>query len=247
MWKMEGDETISTEKENVIVDDIMRQIANQTLKPGTKLPSEYVLVEKYRVPRMTVRNALMKLEEQGIVYSKQGKGRYLKEESKHIDLHLTGKISFTDKMKQLGYDLTTKNVYCEEIPFDAKIYRILQAVEGDTIFKIGRLRYINGEPVAIHNSFVSETNFPVIGKDGPAIESMFAYYRQLGYEEFSSNKSLLSTTFPTVFEQELLACKSMVPLIVVESNCIDGKSEKVLEYTKILYRSDKFQYDITMD
>ncbi|MGJ9459140.1 GntR family transcriptional regulator [Oceanobacillus sp. CF4.6] len=238
---------ITADKETRIVDDIISYIVKGKLKPGAKLPSENEFAEQYRVPRMTVRNALTKLDERGYIYSKQGKGRYLKEESTQIQLHLTGKVSFTDKMKKQGYDLITRNIYCEKLSYDANIYQILNAGEADAVFKIGRLRYINGEPIAIHNSFVKEANFPAINEDGPHIESMFAYYRKLGYHNFSSNKTLLSITFPSSYEQQLLSCKSMVPLIVVESDCMDTQSKKVLDHTRILYRSDKFKYDITMD
>lgn len=238
---------MSPSPDSRIIDDMMHQIVSKTLTPGSKLPSENELAEKYNVPRMTVRSALTKLEERGIVFSVQGKGRYLREKSKHIQLHLTGKVSFTEKMKKLGYDMKTKNVYCEKIKFDRHIYHILNADAEDAVFRIGRLRYIDGEPIAIHNSFVSEAQFPKIQEDGPTIDSMFAYYRTLGYRDFSSTQTLLSITFPTADEQKLLSCNSMVPLIVVESNCIDRTTKKVLEYTKILYRSDKFSYDITMD
>ncbi|WP_181949676.1 GntR family transcriptional regulator [Halobacillus karajensis] len=237
--------SISADKEAIIIDDMMQQIMKKLFEPGRKLPSENALAEKYRVPRATVRSALAKLEERGYIYSKQGIGRYLKEESIQIELHLTGKKSFTDKMKQLGYNLTTRNIYCEKISYDAKIYQQLNISEGDSVYKIGRMRYIQNEPIALHQSFVNAARFPTIAEDGPHIESMFAYYREHGYQEFDSHKTLLSTTFPTLYEQELLSCNSMVPLIVVESDCIDRNSKMVLEHTKILYRSDRFKYDIT--
>ncbi|TMN22630.1 GntR family transcriptional regulator [Lentibacillus cibarius] len=236
---------ISSTKEFRIVDDLMQQIVSKTLKPGAKLPSEYTLAEKYEVPRATVRNALNKLEQRGYIYSEQGKGRFLKEESIQIELHLTGKTSFTEKMKQSEYHLTTEAITCEKISYDDKIYCLLHADRNEEVFKVARLRYIEGKPIAIHQSFVSSSNFPAIAKDGPNIRSMFTYYREHGYQEFDSNKSILSITFPTFYEQELLACNSLVPLIVVESDCIDVESNKVLEHTKILYRSDKFKYDIT--
>ncbi|WP_336497410.1 GntR family transcriptional regulator [Psychrobacillus sp. FJAT-51614] len=233
--------------ETQIIDDIMYRIVSRSMEHGEKLPSENELATKYKVPRMTVRNALTKLEERGYIYSKQGKGRYLKEEAMQIQLHLTGKTSFTDKMKQAGYELKTENFVCEKIDYNEQIYKILNLNKEESVFKVARIRYINEEPIAIHSSFVSETMFPRIAEDGPNIESMFAYYRNLGYKEFTSKKSLLSITFPTSNEQKLLSCKSMVPLIVVESDCIDVASNKVLEHTKILYRSDKFKYDITME
>ncbi|MFC2946793.1 GntR family transcriptional regulator [Virgibacillus sediminis] len=226
---------------------MMQHIITKKVTPGEKLPSENALADKYQVPRTTVRNALKKLEERGVIYSKQGKGRYLKGKSRQIQLHLTGKTSFTDKMKQSGYDMVTQNIYCGKITYDADICQLLHMGEGGSVYKIGRLRYINNEPIAIHYSFVNDLRFPSIAEEGPTIKSMFSYYRQHGYNEFASNKSLLSTTFPTHEEQQLLSCGSLVPLIVVESDCIDVESEEVLEHTKILYRSDKFKYDITMD
>lgn len=238
---------ITADKETQIVDEIREQIVAKSLGPGEKLPSENELADKHRIPRMTVRNALLKLEEQGVIYSEHGKGRYVKERSIQIQLHLTGKISFTDKLKQSGYDLTTRNMCCEKIGYDPKIYQILRAEADDAIYKIGRLRYIDKEPIAIHQSFVNEDRFPSIAEDGSEIKSMFAYYRKHGLKKFASNKSLLSITFPTSYEKELLSCNSLVPLIMVESDCIDVDSGNVLEHTKILYRSDMFKYDITID
>ncbi|MFD2043776.1 GntR family transcriptional regulator [Ornithinibacillus salinisoli] len=235
------------QKESVIIDDLIKQIIEKRLPPGAKLPSENELAEMYDVPRITVRNALLKLEERSYIYSVQGKGRYLKEKSIPIQLPLTGKTSFTEKMEKMGYDLRTINISCEKITYDPKIYEVLQASEVDTVYQIGRLRLINEEPIAIHYSYVNEANLPTIEEDGPSILSMFAYYREQGIQRFTSRKTFLSVTFPTSKEQQLLACKSMVPLIIVESDCIDADSQSVLEHTKILYRSDKFKYDITID
>lgn len=235
------------ENELLILDDLMNQIVKKTLKPGSKLPSENELVDRYQVPRMTVRSALNKLEERGYIYSLQGKGRYLKEKSLQIQLPLTGKTSFTEKMKQMGYDLRTENMIFEKIPYNERIYQLLHAKKEDSVYQIGRLRLINEEPTAIHYSFVREESFPNIKVDGPNIVSMFSYYREQGFSDFSSTKTLLSVTFPTSDEQRLLSCKSMVPLIVVESDCLDGETKQVLEHTKILYRSDTFKYDITED
>ncbi|MBT2582238.1 GntR family transcriptional regulator [Planococcus sp. ISL-109] len=225
----------------------MQQITSKKFKYGEKLPSENELADKFGVPRMTVRNALLKLEERGYIYSKQGKGRYLKEESIQIQLHLTAKKSFTEKMELAGYNLETQNISCEKISYDEQIYKALNVNENEDVFRVSRLRLINGEPIAIHNSYVSQVMFPAIEEEGSQIRSMFAYYRKLGYTEFASRQSLLSITFPTLKEQQLLSCKSLVPLIIVESDCVDAKEGKLLEHTKILYRSDKFKYDVTMD
>ncbi|MCC2249408.1 GntR family transcriptional regulator [Virgibacillus sp. AGTR] len=237
---------MTVDKEARIIDDLMEKMIKKAMEPGEKLPSENQLATAYRVPRITARKALMVLEERGYIYSVHGKGRFLKEAPIPIQLHLTGKVSFTDKMRQAGYNLTTKNAFCKKIDYEEKIFKILKATNRDTVYQIGRLRLIDDEPIAIHQSFVNELKFPQIAEDGPKIKSMFSYYRELGYTQFTSNQTLLSITFPTFSEQQLLSCSSMVPLIIVESDCLDVETGDVLEYTKILYRSDKFKYDITM-
>lgn len=238
---------ISVDKETQILDELMVKISSKQFKAGEKLPSENELANHYGVPRMTVRAALTKLEERGYIFSKQGKGRFLKEESIQIQLHLTGKVSFTEKMEQAGYNLETRLAGCEKNGYDEKIYRLLECDSDEDVYKISRIRFIDGQPIAIHNSYVSKKMFPDIATEGPGIRSMFAYYRQHGHTEFAGSKTLLSIGFPTSAEQELLQCKSMVPLLMVENDCIDKATGEVLEHTRILYRSDKFKYDITMD
>src|SRR5699024_2123850 len=110
---------ISEENEARIIDELMHQIVSNVWEPGDKLPSENKLIEKYCVTRIKVRNTKEKLEQRRNNNSKQRKGQYMKEKSMKIELHLTGKSIFTDKMKQLGYDLKTSNIYCEQISYDA--------------------------------------------------------------------------------------------------------------------------------
>lgn len=235
------------EMESIIVDELIQDIVQGQFKANSQLPSENELAGKYKVPRITVRNAYLKLEDMGYIYSKQGKGRFLKNKRQQIELMLTGKTSFTEKMEKLGHQLKTENVYFEEITFNSKIYARLHVSEEEEVYRIGRLRILDGEPIALHISYVAQSVFPDIASVGPHISSMFQYYRQNGYTDFESSKSVLSISFPTAAERELLQCHSLVPLIMIESDCVHSESGKVLECTKILYRGDAFTYDISAD
>jgi len=74
---------------------------------------------------------------------------------------------------------------------------------------------------------------------------MFSYYELNGYHDFDSCKSVIGISFPTAEERKILGCPSLVPLLTLETNCIDNKSKKVLEYTKIIYRGDTFKYIVS--
>jgi GntR family transcriptional regulator len=56
-----------------IADDFRRQITSGELAPGSVLPSQAVLEQRYGVARMTVRAALDDLANEGLITSQQGK------------------------------------------------------------------------------------------------------------------------------------------------------------------------------
>jgi GntR family transcriptional regulator len=230
--------------EMVIVDGIIADIQSGKFDPHDKLPSENELADKYFVPRITIRKAYERLQELGYIYSKQGRGSFVKERKIQIPLVLSGNVSFSKKMLELGYLLESRTIFCEEIEYNKKIFRFLDVEEDDKVFKIGRLRLVDQKPIALHISFAAQLVFKDIEVAGPQITSMFDYYNKKGYMNFSSAPSTLSVVFPTKFEREVLECSSLVPILVLESGCLDKERGTVLEYTKILYRSDRFTYVI---
>lgn len=223
-----------------IVDKLMVQMTSGKYNAHDKLPSENDIADKYNVPRITARKAYERLEELGYIYKIQGKGSYVKDRYKQIELVLSGNVSFSQKMREKGYDFQSANVFCKEIKFNKKINDFLEAREDDQIFKVGRLRFIDRQPIALHISYVAKSVFPDIDVVGRDITSMFSYYRGKGYTEFGSKASSLSVSFPTKTQRKLLECTPLIPLLVMESGCIDNRSGRVLEYTKISYRSDCF-------
>lgn len=56
---------------------ILDQIVSGTLKEGDKLPSENQICQLFGVSRPTVREALMRLQADGLVISRQGSGTYV--------------------------------------------------------------------------------------------------------------------------------------------------------------------------
>lgn len=223
-----------------ILDDLVKYIASEETSARVKLPSENDLVMKYGVKRHEARKVFERLSDMGYVYSVKGKGRYYKSKHDKIELLLTGDESFTEKMKKKGHKLITKNLEFEEMPLTESLRKKLKLSGNNRIYKISRLRIIDGEPAALHISYVADKLFKDIKKDGPFIQSMFSYYRAHGYEGYYSQNSDLQALLPTSSERHLLACPSLVPIMILESQCFAKKDHEVLEATKIIYRGDRF-------
>ncbi|MBN1482459.1 GntR family transcriptional regulator [candidate division KSB1 bacterium] len=64
-----------------IKDDIFKDIESGKFMAGERLPAERLLAEKYGVTRMTIRQAIKLLVDQGFLQARQGSGTYIAERS----------------------------------------------------------------------------------------------------------------------------------------------------------------------
>jgi len=62
-----------------VIEQIMNLIKNNELKPGDKLPPERELAEKLSISRGSLREAFRVLESRGLIKTKPGGGRYIRE------------------------------------------------------------------------------------------------------------------------------------------------------------------------
>ncbi|WP_459129848.1 FadR/GntR family transcriptional regulator [Guggenheimella bovis] len=95
-----------------VVEDLYKIIDAQNIQPGEKLPSERELIEYLQVSRNVLREAFHVLEARGVVISRQGKGRFLREQPKEID--------------NMRYDSLSKNLERYSM---VEAYQVRQALE----------------------------------------------------------------------------------------------------------------------
>jgi len=76
---MEFKEISSIRLYESVIEQIMELIKNNELKPGDKLPPERELAEKLSISRGSLREAFRVLESRGIIKSRPGGGRYIRE------------------------------------------------------------------------------------------------------------------------------------------------------------------------
>lgn len=79
-----------------IENDLKKLINESELKSGDLVPSENELKEKYAVSRMTVRQALNNLVNDGYLYRHKGKGTFISQ--RKIEKNIHGVRSFTEEM-----------------------------------------------------------------------------------------------------------------------------------------------------
>src|SRR6266487_5208965 len=130
-------------------------IAN--LEPGTRLPSERVLAERYEVARATVTQAIDELAGKGLVYRVHGSGTFVAEPKFLQPETLT---SFTEDMRSRGMTPGSLVLAQEVVAASALVARHLQLVEGAPVVFVHRVRTADGEPMAVERTYLPSSRFP---------------------------------------------------------------------------------------
>ncbi|MFL0507039.1 GntR family transcriptional regulator [Ureibacillus sp. 179-F W5.1 NHS] len=232
--------------DNIDVRDyLLEKIQNCNCEEGLKLPSENKLAAKFSIPRKRIRDVYLDLEQMGMIESKQGIGHFVKPKRKLLDIVLTGDVSFSEKMKLQTKDYKSVLTRLEQIEMSKLEYPHIEFANCKTLYIIERLRFVDGEPAAIHRSYVNADLFPEIKKERSQLSSIYQFYKTHGIENFESSFTRLSTIFPGKYERMMLHCENLVPIILVESDNWNKDENVQLEYTEILYRSDRFSFQLT--
>ena len=128
-----------------IHDQIKQEIEEGKWRVGDRLPSERELSEKFNVSRMTLRQAIQTLADEGILERKIGSGTYVAR--KKVQETMIGTTSFSDIVKSQGSVPSSKTIsYFVTKPSSSEMEK-LKLTEKDDILKMERIRYSDDVPI----------------------------------------------------------------------------------------------------
>lgn len=132
---------------------IKLKIEQKEWKENTRVPSETELMKIYEVSRVTVRNALALLVDEGYLEKKQGIGTFVsKPRIKKIIFH---RASFTQSCAGAGLVPGTQVLKKEVVEGKNSYRKSLQLEADDKVVHIERLRFADNEPVSLEHMFFS--------------------------------------------------------------------------------------------
>jgi GntR family transcriptional regulator len=117
-----------------------------TLSPGDPLPSDAMLCREFSVSRMTARNAVQRLAQEGLVDRVPGRGTFVAEPPAHRQAD--NLLSFSEQMRRRGQAASADHVDVEVRPATDEEAERLQLSDGGDVVVLRRLRLADGVPVA---------------------------------------------------------------------------------------------------
>ena len=128
-----------------IHNQLRENIEDGKWKVGEKIPAERELAGQFNVSRMTLRQAIQELVDEGILERRVGSGTFVA--NRKVQERMSGVTSFTDLMKSLGKVPSSTTIsYQLTIPSQVEIEK-LDLKEGDQVVRMERIRSGNDVPI----------------------------------------------------------------------------------------------------
>ena len=146
-----------------IADLLEEEIENhRPLEDDCQLPSEHQLASLHGVSRTTIRRALDVLDRKGIIYREKGRGSFAA--VRRVEHELTKLVSTTEYMRQRGWSLETKMISLDRKAAPSRVAQGLELSQEDLIYKLRRVRVVEGEPAGLETAYLPTQLCPNLGE-----------------------------------------------------------------------------------
>jgi GntR family transcriptional regulator len=237
--KREAPTPLYLQLKNTLVADID---AGQ-YRPHQRLLSERELGEKFKVSRMTVRQALTEMIREGILYTQVGKGTFVSEPK--IDQQLRNLTGFSQEISTRGARPSSKVLSAQVVPANAHMASVLKVMQGAEVVELSRLRLSNELPLCIEVAHIPHYLCPNILKNDFSQESLYRVFQSDYGHRLVRAEQTMEASLANVHELELLQMTSPASVLRIERFTYN-QQDILLEYVTSAYRGDLYKFRLTL-
>jgi len=213
------------------------------LRPGDTLPSDAELCDEFGVSRMTARNAMQRLAQEGIVQRIPGRGTFVAEQPVHRQAGSL--ISFSDEMRRRGRRPSSRLIRRGLRAAAEEEARVLGLPEPAEVTELVRLRLADDEPIAIEASAFAPALDAVLAAADLEGGSLFDALVGAGHVP-TAGRASLGARAATAADARHLGIAAGSPLLV-ERRLIFDQAGRPLELTESRYAAERYALDVSFD
>jgi GntR family transcriptional regulator len=208
-----------------IRNDLAAAIKSGQLAPDDRLPSEAELAARYGVARMTVRQALTGLVNDGLVVRRQGVGTFVVDHALRRNI---GRLSgLTEDMRADGRVVQTRMLAQRIVPAPADVAASLGLAPEAHVIHLARVRIVDDEPMIVQHSWVPYELFPELWSE-PLIEDSLYSTLRARYDVTLRRADQRIAAEPATKELALLlAVRPGAPLLRIERVTRDDRNTAI--------------------
>lgn len=208
--------------------------------PGSAIPSESELAEMYGLHRLTVRNAITTLVNEGLLKPVQGKGVFVI--GKKIGRDLEKLTGFHQTMRERHVVPETRVMLKTRRPAGLKYAQILGIGPDDEMYYLRRLCLGENEPVSIEDIYVPCRLLNDLEAVDLNVFSLYDIYK-FNNIQLAQAWQTLSVTNLDPKDARILEIRPETKVLLFECVTHDV-NDTVIEFSRSFTRSDKASYTV---
>ncbi|GAA6120409.1 GntR family transcriptional regulator [Acidovorax sp. FG27] len=226
----------------------VRLILRERLKSGQyerglPLPGERQLAEEFGVARVTIRSALARLEEEGLVVRLRGKGT-LPAAQDELPAHLRLRGGLLDNIVNMGRRTRVTVLEHRLLPAPSHVAQALQLPAGSPVLKVVRVRKFKGQPIAYTEVFLPPDLATAVEKPTLQDVPMLVALEQSGVQVVSAEQTL-GAALADLHVAAALRVAPGVPLLRVARVAVDAAGRPV-QFLTGLYHPERYEYHMQL-
>jgi GntR family transcriptional regulator len=213
------------------------------MHPGDRLPSDTDLCQEFGVSRMTARNAMQRLADDGLVQRIPGLGSFVVEPPAHR--YADRLLAFSHEMARQGRVATSRLLAREVRPATDAEAGWLQLRPGDQVVVVGRLRLADGVPIASETAVLTRRTWAVVRAADLETGSLHEALGRAGIH-LRRGSATIAAEAATPDDARLLGVAEGEALLV-ERRVIEDSHGQPIEATESRYPGKRYALDVRFE
>jgi GntR family transcriptional regulator len=218
---------------------LREQLLDGRYDPAQPMPGELELAESFGVSRVTLRAALDRLAEDGLISRHRGRGTFARPAPPQTAARapLSGLL---ENILSMGLRTSVRLLDLETLPAPPDAAEALRIAPGTPVQRAVRLRSYRGTPLSHITTFVPEGIARSFGRRELAAKPMLTLLEEAGVKVASAEQSI-SAKLADQAVAPLLEVGLGSPLLAVTRTVYDDAQTPV-QFLRGLYRPDRYEY-----
>jgi GntR family transcriptional regulator, N-acetylglucosamine utilization regulator len=226
-----------------IRETLRGQIVGGTLKRGEQLPPEHELAQQFGVSRMTIRQSIEDLVNEGLLYRRHGVGTFVG--VPHLQRDHTRLTSFFDKAEDEGIQVRAQLLTLEVIPARGRVAEALDVSPGSKVIRVKTLRYANNVPITVHDAHMPHNLFSSIMNENLEAQHLWPLFEKCGYRVKRAVQRLEAREAGKEIAA-LLKVKLTTPILFKERT-VYAEDGTPVEFTYCYNRGDMYSLTVALE
>ena len=215
------------------------EMTNGTFPPGSQLPNEDELIERYAVSRTTIRQTIQNLMRRGLVEIRRGKGTFVLQPK--ITQELTELSGFVEDMQSLGRQASARLLDKQIVPASESVARQLAITTGTPVVRIQRVRLADNAPVSLDETWMPRDIGERILENNLETEPIFSLLEQKYDTPLVEAEYRLEAISADPTVAEALGVGEGSPIFLIERTSYTTDHTPI-DYEKLYYRGDQIRF-----